>query len=385
MKTKLTLAAICIGLCSCSSHEPIAKHRPQVGNSDAIEITIDNFAERNNLQEFNFDQYVDSVSFIKLNLDAPLGQISRLYFTPENIIVCDNQQQTIFVFDSKGNLQNTIKRLGRARNEYVSMSATAFDKQTSEIIIADMDSRKILRYNLQGEMTKVMELSGESDEKPIFFRDFALLDNGNYLCYYERPSEQSHNGCFEIDADGRFVKSYFENSVEYASSTTFSPFDVNDQGVFLRDMNFNDLYKYDDGQVETMVSYNILSSFENELIGKNITSVDKDRANIFAFQTHVLDGLIYSTWIDTKGGVSFRAFYDMDKEALSLTQWMSKSDDYIFLAPLMDNRSDVFVFAINKPIVEALATEQMLAKHPVLKTLTENDTYLEILHLKRRD
>ncbi|NLA25676.1 MAG: 6-bladed beta-propeller [Bacteroidales bacterium] len=121
----------------------------------------------------NASEIFKDVKFIQLKTDDNnfIGEITSLKTFENILVIFDEMQETLFLFDMNGNLLNTIKNIGRGPGEYLSIS----DHNIIDNHLYILTNRaNIDKYTLQGEF---VERIGTSNN----FIDQFQIDNDKYV------------------------------------------------------------------------------------------------------------------------------------------------------------------------------------------------------------
>ena len=109
--------------------------------------------KKNVMPTSNIDSVIDSIDFVVLQTNnlSLIKEISKLMFVGDTIIIGDFKLGKILLFSLEGKLITEISKLGRGPEEYIKIKDITYDKKNKIIIILDIGSRRILRYNLSGK------------------------------------------------------------------------------------------------------------------------------------------------------------------------------------------------------------------------------------------
>ena len=210
----LVLASAAITSC-CGSHS-------FEDSRQEMELIKVNFNSPNPKESLSWSDVVSSVKYINLSegQNATIGNISSVRVTDNRIYVQDNPNKQLLVYDLDGNYLMKIQRQGRGPGEYVSLTQFDVNETTGEITIMDLPSRKLLVYSDSGEFVRSISFV-ENDDVP---RDFALLENGDYVFYspdYNKGTD--HYGIWQGDSLGVEVKRIYEIPEKYRFSAGIFP------------------------------------------------------------------------------------------------------------------------------------------------------------------
>jgi hypothetical protein len=104
------------------------------------------------------------------------------YLSDKYIVVWQNTQDDIFVFDRNGKIITHINKKGQGGTEYLSIIGLVFDEKNEEIFVVDTRSLRFQVYSITGDHKRTLKFSeGVSALGAYYFDDKALLiynDNG---------------------------------------------------------------------------------------------------------------------------------------------------------------------------------------------------------------
>lgn len=199
---------------SCSDSE-----KKKLSQIETIEFNCDQATKY-----FNLATIVDTASFetiaLETNDDCLIGQVSKMLFHNDTIIIVDKITKSIFLFDDKGKFLSKICRVGRGPQEYLDLTDACVGND--HILVIDNNQRKIFCYNFNGKYRYGFEAKEgwritECDGK-IFVatawgggagwndHKMAVYDTlGNIVEYYIKTSEDDKNR-IENSGSDYFIK-----------------------------------------------------------------------------------------------------------------------------------------------------------------------------------
>jgi len=389
----ILIALLVLQLAGCAGD--VDRLKPKVSDENAVTIQLFNNKADYKFESLKMSEFIDSVKFVILEEtdESLLMYIRKIFFTPEYIIVVDAGAGAVFFFNLDGKYVRKISERGRGPGEYTALSSCMFDEQKQQLIIYDSKAKKMIFYDLLGNFLR--EISGFCDGALI--RDIINLPNGNFLCYtfdLVGQVDEKYTGLWEVDADGIFVRSYF--NYEFVLPVTFgflSHFQQLQNGtISIRDQIHNDIYHYRDGTLDKYISYDIKGSKLPQTVGSDFV---EDNRNIRADKHHETDNYIISLWLDETYPARqtfFSLFSKKSKEVIYWDAFHSYDDAFPgVLSWLRDsNRSDILVCELNRErINEHLANRDLpeLAKNALTHLLQElgdsENQVLELLYFKK--
>lgn len=148
----------------------------------------------NEVAEMGLSEVADSLSYTFLETvdSAIIGTIDKLIITKEYFIIVDKEKtKSVFVFNRKGKFVSKIHKVGRSKEEYLSITDVAVDEKGERIFIIDCKFKKLLEYNLNGDFIKrntfkpiVSAIAYAGDNKIAAYCGFSkndkLIKNGEY-------------------------------------------------------------------------------------------------------------------------------------------------------------------------------------------------------------
>ncbi|HAS59490.1 MAG TPA: hypothetical protein DEQ87_16410 [Algoriphagus sp.] len=134
---------VCLGLSSCTQSEK----QVEVEKLKTIQVSP---TEAKN--EINLSQFVDSISYVKLetNEKSFLGQITEIKIKDNFIYVADRSQQSIFIFNLKGEFFKKLSNQGDGPDRYRQLGPFFVDESEKSLEIIDFasDNTRIISYSL---------------------------------------------------------------------------------------------------------------------------------------------------------------------------------------------------------------------------------------------
>jgi len=161
-------------MCNCTEVE---------NNEGLIEINITEGLK--NRKDIPLSKLVKDVEVLELeaNKDCYM-QIPRLwYFGKRYILVFDQRDTQVFLFNRKGEFIRRIGQQGKGPGEYSGWLIGTMDKSENHVIISDMIATRVIVYDLQGEVLAQKDLSRHF---PSGFIDQISSDIENRITFLPR-------------------------------------------------------------------------------------------------------------------------------------------------------------------------------------------------------
>ena len=407
MKTDriISITLLYLLIAGCASNNSIDELKPKVNDKNAITIELFNNKADYKLEPIKMSEFVDSVKFIILEEtnESLIKYPDRIFFTQEQIIVVDTDLGTIFFFDWNGKYIKKISKRGQGPGEYFGMSCM-FDEQKQHLIVHDNHLRKMLFYDMSGNLIREIPNFCEG----TILRDVINLNNGNFLCYEFDGIEivnEKYVGLWEVDADGKFIRSYFTYNVIlpkfYGTKAYLQR--LKDETISIRDNYHQDIYHYKNEAVEKYISYKIEGNKLPRYIGMTTRDGDPaDMHNIHAYSHQEKGDYIITLWLDEsfpRVQTFFGLFSKTNREVLRYWDAFYSYDPAVpavMSHPVDSNSPDIFVCAlrsvseaagigINKYLSDKNIPEQTRnALESVVKELAKSENpVLELLYIKK--
>jgi hypothetical protein len=103
----------------------------------------------------SFEEHIQSIQYIPLYTEEPIGVIDKVVIYNEKIYVLDAfKQEKIFIFDMSGKLQKIISDKGQGPQEYHGLDDMNIDKLNNELVINDRLAPYMLYYDLNGNFLR---------------------------------------------------------------------------------------------------------------------------------------------------------------------------------------------------------------------------------------
>ena len=122
-----------------------------------------------------------------------IGNIDRIIKCPGCYCIQDRENANVFIFEENGKFRCKLGNKGHARNEHLDAWSIAYDEKNEQIVMLDLTGRRLLSYDLMGNLKKVASLF-------FLYHDMAFLGD-DILCL----TESAYNGFSDIIDLSRLV------------------------------------------------------------------------------------------------------------------------------------------------------------------------------------
>lgn len=106
-----------------------------------------------------------------------IGHIDRIIKCPGCYCIHDRENANVFIFEENGKFRCKLGNKGHARNEHLDAWSIAYDEKNEQIVMLDLTGRRLLSYDLMGNLKKVASLF-------FLYHDMAFLGD-DILCLTE--------------------------------------------------------------------------------------------------------------------------------------------------------------------------------------------------------
>lgn len=194
-------------------------------------------------------KYMKQICLTDNGKPALVDEVKKILFGRDRYIIqCRNR---ILAFDIQtGVLKTTFSEQGRARAEFISLWDTWIERGI--ICIYDMNGKKILRYNLNGDLLDVIFITSKAEDNP--FQVLAGLGKDFYV------GKRIYSGMEDIelnlyDKNFEFVKEIGDLKIESGIYLGYPFFVYSPTEVLYHRYLYNDIYAIDDKQNVTVKYY----------------------------------------------------------------------------------------------------------------------------------
>ena len=103
-----------------------------------------------------------------------IGNIDRIIKCPGCYCIQDRDNANVFIFEENGKFRCKLGNKGHARNEHLDAWSIAYDEKNEQIVMLDLTGRRLLSYDLMGNLKKAASLF-------FLYHDMAFLGD-DILC-----------------------------------------------------------------------------------------------------------------------------------------------------------------------------------------------------------
>lgn len=200
MKYIILLSVLLFVSCTRNKSE---KADTNVQNSELYTIPVTDL-------KFQMDvsPYIKNIKYVKLEMtdESMIGDICSMEAFDDKLYIFDDVTRSVYVFSIEGYFLFTLNKVGQGPGEYTQIDFFSLDRNERQMIVADLVSYNILRYDLDGNFVSKQKINYWLDGiYPIEDKSFIALTN------YRNNSEKienQHNILF-LDSMSNITCGYF--------------------------------------------------------------------------------------------------------------------------------------------------------------------------------
>lgn len=165
--------------------------------------------------------YIKSIKYVKLEMtdESMIGGIYSMEAFEDKLYILDDVTRNVYVFSIEGDFLFVLNKVGQGPGEYAQIDFFSIDRNERQMIVADLVSYNILRYDLDGNFVSKQKVDYQLDGiYPIEDKSFIALTN------YQDNSEKienQHNILF-LDSMSNITCGYFPYPSKDISKIRFS-------------------------------------------------------------------------------------------------------------------------------------------------------------------
>lgn len=251
--------------------------------SDSTTIEIPQVPSIFSIENINYSDLFTNVRYIPLesNMYSTIGRISKIEITKEkNILVFDDNNYNIVLFDSLGHFLNNIGLRGRGHAEYTFPLDVTYDPFNEQVIVLD-NPGYLLYYKMDGSFVSKQKVPWHHGSICALGKD-TLAINTNF----SDPINSNGVGYnYQILLrNGTPIACYnpYEKKDLYSCKTLYQSFSQNELGCFAHTLNDSHIYSITKNGMSLAYIFKIngqndLTEEQKEIVKKYM---DEDKYNI---------------------------------------------------------------------------------------------------------
>lgn len=189
----------------------------------------------NDLEDaIEYSSFVDSVSYLTLCLEEPIGEVERIYKRGDYYYVQGDSRFGIFIFDKFGKLYSHINSYGEGPEDYRMISSFAVVASTGDVCILDYASQQTKYYGMDGSFKYSVPCPNWSVDLAAFNLEHTICISPFYV-HDDVPS-----GIWLADKDNKIVR-YLSDDVTPEHRFYYFPmtYNMSDTCLYYYDRNWN--------------------------------------------------------------------------------------------------------------------------------------------------
>lgn len=228
---KLKLFGLCLLLAGCSHIAEKDRNLFEINDRETADTIRIDYAD-----EFNSSDIVEDIRLITLdhNSELLIGQIDKLLFSSDRMVIMDEMTSKIFCFDLNGNIVFEIDQQGIGPGQYRELSDISINQTLYQLDVLDRQGQNVLTFDLK---------SGEFISSAPFLFFAATFANLNDSLRVFHTSNYPNQDFFKDD--------------QYAKTVYVTDF-KND----IRSKNFD--FKRGLDKIRLVTKWNLFRSYDNE-------------------------------------------------------------------------------------------------------------------------
>lgn len=281
-------------------------------------------------------EYAKQICLVNNGNSALVDEVKKILFAEGlYIIQCRNK---VLAFDVQTGIQKmSFSGQGRAKGEFICLWDTWIEGKT--IYLYDMDGKKILQYDFNGNLSGVIFVAAKAGDYP-----FQALAKMGESCYVGKRIYGSMEHTTELnlyDKNFEFVKEIGDLNIESGIYIDYPFFVYSPSEILYYRYLYNDIYSIDDKQ-NVIVKYYVDFGENNVPLNPyfkdeydRIDFVNNSKKNYASFVSNIYESDKY---------FCFRFVFDGEKCLGVYDKSNGKTDAFVFISSSGSPHADVYIF-----------------------------------------
>lgn len=359
-------------LISCSQKKKeINTETQDTEEQPIVVLDMEKGIRQTEVKELTWNDFAKSVRFVPLETSGHhlLSPYLSIYKADDEILLTDNQQSIVGLFDSQGKRKMWIKKEGNGPGEYNYLTYVCKNKQTGGVDVFDNGINKIIHYDLQGK------LLNEVSTKEKDLHTMRMIGNELYVTtnlpvgniknairiYNDKMELQTEAIPYDTTLTGREIMIYMrpliytslDSSVYYGNYVRDTIYEINKKGIFPRAVLNMGAYKLPRSEYSQMMT----------LLNKTVPYVLLPRMSVwpgYYFVQYVYNGSSWAQMWDRKTGelVGRRQLIEPGGKDFKSIPYTLESGKIIYTTPIA---------TIGKELIFVLSAEDVAGVVPGVK------------------
>lgn len=280
-------------------------------------------------------EYATQICLMDNDKPALVDEVKKILFVKgQYIIQCRNK---VLAFDAQTGVQTTsFSEQGRAKTEFIHLWDTWLED--SLVCMYDVNTKKILRYDLNGNFSDVISITTKAEDNP--FQVLAKMGENYYV------GKRVYSGMEDVelnlyDKNFEFVKEIGDLKIESGIYLGYPFFVYSPNEILYYRYLYNDIYAIDDKQNVTVKYY--VDFGENNVPLNPQWKDEYDRIE-FVNNSDKNYATLVSNIYESDKYFGFRFVIDGEKCLGIYDKSNGKTASFVFVSSSESPRADVYVF-----------------------------------------
>jgi len=318
-------------------------------NRNTSDISIIKVDTEGSIDKVNCSEIFSDIRYIPLDTGENLiGEISNIISFKNKLFILDSDiTKTVFCYNTNGEFLFKINSVGEGPEEYINLTSISIDEENEQLLLYSNASRKILKYNLEGNLIEVVNID-------FFASKFSYVGNGNsvFLANYSTIKEG-------LEKDGKLPNIIITNS-DYKI--------INTAGYFTKDIYSSAIPK-------------LFTNF-NPLSGNELSLIQECNDTIYHIQGGNIRPAYYIDFGNKKKSDKFYELINSPEDDIDKITNYLKNNDVCDIASMVETEKLLFITYIRKNFVhylfcnkkeKTLIDTRFRADMPTIQVPVEND------------
>lgn len=234
-------------------------------------------------KRIEYSSFVDSVSYLTLCLEEPIGRIERMYKNGDFYYVWGEPRCGILIFDKFGKLYSRINSYGEGPEEFRMISSFSVVSSIGDVCILDYASQETKYYGMDGSFKFSRPCPNWSVDLATFNLEHTIYISPFYI------SDKYPSGIWLADKDNKIVR-YLSEDVTPEHKFYYYPmtYNLNDTCLYYYDRNWDYFSRVSEQGMQTLLRFDVRRKLPASMMGD--TKAPLARRNGYV----VCDKFVYS-------------------------------------------------------------------------------------------
>lgn len=240
----------------------------------------------NDLEDtIEYSSFVDSVSYLTLCLEEPIGEVERIYKREDYYYVQGDSHFGIFIFDKFGKQYSHINSYGEGPEDYRMISSFAVVASTGDVCILDYASQQTKYYGMDGSFKYSVPCSNWCVDMAAFNLEHTICISPFYV------NDDVPSGIWLADKDNKIVR-YLSDDVTPEHRLYYFPmiYNMSDTCLYYYDRYWNYFSKVSEYGKDILFQFDVKQKIPSSVMAEASKS-SLERLDGYA----ICDRFVYSS------------------------------------------------------------------------------------------